>query len=229
MSRSNPIPTNPAKRYFKWSGSKGKLMYYDKEKQQEVEVKLPFTFLVLDQLATITGFNEQDKSSYWSNEVRSIAKEELVVRTSNGTKQSGLYKDLADVRSKGAKYAKSVYLAFEDNGEYVIGNLKAAGAALTSWIEFSNKVVVTNGKVSLTGSEEAKKGATTYFTPTFLWSSSDTDQDEIANDLDKELQVYLSQYLAAAHFNRTGEEETVADNVITDIGDDPINLDDIPF
>lgn len=158
--------------------------------------------MVLDQLATITGFSDQDQSSYWSNEVRSVAKEKLTVKTSKGVQQTGLYKDLAEVRSKGAKYAKSVYVAFDDGDGLVIGNIKMAGAALTSWIEFSRKYVVMNGKVSVTGSEEAKKGATVYYIPTFAWTPSDTGEDEVAIDLDKELQSYLSQYLNAAQFDR---------------------------
>lgn len=206
MSRSNPTPTNPARRFFKWSGSKGELGYYDKEKQQEIPVTLPFTFLVLDQLATITGFCELDASQYWSNEVRSVAKEELTVRTSKGTKQVGLYKELADVRSSGAKYAKSIYIAYQEDGEFVIGNFKASGAALTAWIELSNKHAVGNGKVALTGSEEAKKGATTYYVPTFEWLHAEADEDRAAIELDKELQIYLSQYLSAAKFDRVHNE-----------------------
>lgn len=204
MSRSNPTPTNPAKRFFKWSGSKGKLVYYDKEKQVEVEVSLPFEFLVLDQLATITGYNEQDQSNYWSNEVRSVAKEELTVRTAKGTKEIGLYKDLTDVRSKGAKYAKSVYISYKDGDGFQLGNLKASGAALTAWIELSNKHQVENGKIVLTGAEEAKKGATTYFVPLFEWKNSDSTEDEVAIELDKELQVYLSQYLSVPKYDRNG-------------------------
>jgi hypothetical protein len=199
MSRSNPTPTNPATRFFKWSGSSGKLVYWDKEKQEEIEVKLPFSFLVLDQLATITGYCEQDQSQYWSNEVRSVAREELTVKTQRGVKQSGFYSDLADVRSKGAKYAKSVYVAFEEDGEFVIGNLKASGAALTAWIELGKKCIVENGKVVLTGSETAKKGATTYHVPLFEYDHSTPEEDREAIRLDKELQVYLSQYLASNH------------------------------
>lgn len=209
MSRSNPTPTNPAKRFLTWKGSKGILVYWDKEKEAEVEVKLPFTFLVLDQLATITGYCEPDESSYWSNEVRSVAKEELTVKTSRGTKQVGLYKDLADVRSKGAKYAKSIYIAYFDGDEMVIGNIKASGAALTAWIEFSNKSVVANGKVTLTGAEEAKKGTTVYFVPTFEWSNSTSDDDQLAIELDKELQVYLSLYLSPPSFDRAHQEDLV--------------------
>jgi len=198
MSRSQPTLTNPAKRFFRWSGSKGKLTYYDKEAQKEIEVAFPFTFLVLDQLATMTGFHEQDQSTYWSNEVRSVAKEEFTVRTSKGVKQTGLYKDLADVRAKGAKYAKSVYIAFYDKGELHLGNLKASGAALTAWIELGKRHAVEHGKVRLNGAEAATKGATKYFVPTFEWDSSTSEEDSIAIELDKELQHYLGQYLNAA-------------------------------
>jgi len=200
MSRSNPQLTNPAKRYFKWSGSTGELSYYDKEKKEDFVVHLPFRFLVLDQLATITGFSEPDQSSYWSNEVRSVAREEFSVRTSKGNKQSGFYRDLTDVRSKGAKYTKSIYIAYHQSGEdgWVIGNLKASGAALTAWIEFSKECIVENGKIVLTGSTEATKGSNTYRIPTFEYFASDAEEDGIAIDLDKELQIYLSQYLAVA-------------------------------
>lgn len=223
MSRSNPTPTNPAKRFFSWKGSTGKLVYWDKEKEAEVEVKLPFSFFVLDQLATVTGFCEPDGSSYWSNEVRSVAKEELTVRTSNGTKAIGLYKDLADVRSKGAKYAKSIYIAYMDtqNGELTIGNIKASGAALTAWIEFSNNHIVMNGKVSITGSTQEKKGATTYFVPTFEWSHSEKEEDEIAITLDKELQIYLSQYLTVAQFDRANQEPVHTDEDMPSDLDEP--------
>lgn len=211
MSRSNPTPTNPAHRFFKWSGSTGNLVYYDKEKQEEIIVKLPFEFLVLDELATIAGFCEPDQSNYWSNEVRSVAKEELTVKTSAGTKQTGLYRELADVRSKGAKYAKSIYLAYKDavEDDWVIGNLKAYGAALTAWIELSQKHQLSLGKIILRGSEEAKKGTTTYYTPVFEWTHAETLEDEAAKALDKILQTYLSQYLTAPkedNWEREAEE-----------------------
>jgi hypothetical protein len=196
MSRSTPTLTNPSKHFFRWKD--GKITYYSKEKQSDIEVKLPFEFLVLDQLATITGFCEPDNSGYWSNEVRKVAEEPFTVKTGKGVKQSGLYKDLTDVRSKGAKYAKSIYIAYFDP-EYdalVIGNMQVSGASLTAWIDASKKYVVDNGKLRITGATEATKGKVTFYVPTFEWLPSETVEDETAIKLDKELQVYLSQYLA---------------------------------
>jgi len=209
MSRSQPTATNPATRFFQWKGGEGKLEFYDKEQAKRINVPLPFEFLVLDELATITGFCEPDESGYWSNEVRSVAKEELTVRTAKGTKQVGLYKDLADVRSKGAKYAKSIYIVYKTKEGYEIGNIKASGAALTAWIEFGNKYVVQNGKVTLTGAEEAKKGTNTYWTPVFEYSSATKEEDAEAINLDVDLQVYLSQYLAARPETARHEDDAI--------------------
>ena len=207
MSRSQPDLTNPAQHFLKWSGSKGTLAWWNKDLKVEVPVKLPFKFLVLDELATITGYSDQDSSGYWSNEVRSVAREELHVKTAKGTKQVGLYKDLADVRSKGAKYAKSVYIAHKVGDDYVIGNIKVSGAALTSWIELSGAHKVQNGKVTLTGSTEGTKGATTFKIPTFEYDHADDEENAVAIKLDRELQIYLSQYFAATQPNHVEAAE----------------------
>jgi hypothetical protein len=207
MSRSNPTLENPAKRFFTWKGGAGKLVWYDKEAKQEVEVKQPFSFMVLDQLATITGYDDKDESGYWSNEVRSVAKEPFTVKTAKGIKEVGLYKDLA-VRKWGAKYAKSIYIAYKEGDVWVIGNLKASGAALTAWIEFGRKYNPNEGKVAIVASEEATKGATKYHIPVFEWSASDSNENDIAIGLDQTLQTYLNQYLTARRNVFGTDEET---------------------
>ena len=216
MSRSQPANENPAKRFFRWSGSKGQLAYWDKELKKDIPVKLPFEFLVLDQLATITGYSDQDSSGFWSNEVRSTKRDPFTVKTSAGTKEVGLYADLAESRSKGAKYAQSIYMSFKENEEdgFVIGNIKASGACLNAWIELSKKCAIGNGKVRLTGSIEGKKGRNTYQIPVFEWDHSEDDEDKIAIELDKELQVYLSQYLSK---NATSDDEAWPSKQVDDI------------
>lgn len=207
MSRSQPTLTNPSQHFFSWSGSRGQLEWYDKDNQKNVPVKIPFTFLVLDELATIVGYDDQAGTGYYSNEVRSVAREEFHVKAKGGTREVGLYANLK-VRAKGAKYAKSIYIAHQINGEWVIGNIKASGAALTAWIELGQKHQLGNGKISLTGSTEATKGATKYQVPTFEWSNSETEEDTEAVKLDKELQIYLSHYFAMQH---TVQEEIPSD------------------
>jgi hypothetical protein len=197
MSRSEPTLANPAQHFFQWAGSRGKLEWYDKTNQKRVEVRMPFEFLVLDELATMTGYSKLDASPYFANEVRNTTKEPFTVKTTKGVKQVGLYKDLADVRAKGAKYAKSVYIAHKDaTGEYVVGNIKMSGSALTAWIEFGRNHVVQHGKIILKPGAKLTAPTGDYYPPVFEWVHSSSDEDSTAQKLDKGLQEYLRQYQA---------------------------------
>ena len=223
MSRSSPTVTNPANRFFEWSGGDGTLSYYDKEAKEKVNVPLPFEFLVLDELATLTGWSDEAQSNWHSNEVRSIAKEQLVARTwDGGLSETGYYKEMTVARSKGAKYAKSIYIAYLTENGHVLGNLKLSGTGLTAWIEFSKGKHVQQGKCILTGSVEGKKGRVTFQQPVFEYVHSDSDEDEIAIALDKELQIYLNQYLAAKTEDAAWPSDFVEDDVVDDApsGDD---------
>lgn len=201
MSRSNPTAKNPAVRFMQWRGGfdgGGQLSYYDKEAEENIFVPLPFTFVVLDELNTITGFSEKDQSSFWSNEVRNLQKDDLFVRTKSGVIDRGLYANISErIKSKGAKYAKSVYVAFKDDtGEFAIGNIKFSGAALTSWIELQKKFNVEQCAVMLTDEpKQGKKGATKYWIPVFETQAVSASTEKVALDLDNELQNYLSVYL----------------------------------
>lgn len=203
MSLSQPQIKNPATRYLRWSGGEekgGVLTYWDKEAEEEKTVDLPFSFIVLDELNTITGFSEADHSGYWSNEVRNITKDVLTVRTGSGVKGRGTYKsaEIESLKSTGAKYAKSIYIAFKDEtGELAIGNFKASGAALTEWIEFNKKYDISKCAVSLTGSDgPKKKGSIKYFVPIFEGQEMSTETLEAAKKLDQELQQYLRSALS---------------------------------
>ena len=124
MSRSNPTVKNPATRFFQWRGGAeafkakdgktthegGRVTWYDKEAQQENEMALPMTFIVLDELTTITGYSEKDQSGFWSNEVRNLSNEKLIVKTKSGTVARGVYGDISEnIKGRGAKYAVSAY------------------------------------------------------------------------------------------------------------------------
>jgi hypothetical protein len=200
MSRSNPTLTNPAQHFLTWKD--GRLSWYSKERDARVPVKFPFEFMVIDQLATITGYSKRDKSGYWSNEVRNVTKEEFIVRTKHGIAQSGLYKELADIRAKGAKYAKSIYIVHKVGEGYIIGNIKASGSALTAWIEFSDTCKVEHGKIRLTGAKQETGELGDYFSPVFEWDHTTPEEDQIAIDMDSELQAYLRQYFIAAAIDR---------------------------
>lgn len=208
MSRSNPNleNNNPATRFFEWSGSEGKIKYYDKVNKENVFVGLPFTFLVLDQLNTITGYSDTDQSGFWSNEVRDLNVAPLTVKTKAGIKKVALYADLADILNQGAKYAKSIYIAFHDqDGHLEIGNFKASGSSIGAWIDYCKEHDPYDGAITIKSAAEATKGANTYFIPHIVHHNGLTKETENkAMELDIHLQKYLKNYLQKPHdFTRT--------------------------
>ena len=194
MSRSNNVTLKtPCVRFFDWSGSEGKLRHYDREKKENIYVDLPFTFLVLDRLHTVGGYCDAERSGFWGNEVRDITNDPITVRTKAGVVATGAWKQLPAVT--GLKYAQSIYIAFKDErGELVIGNLKASGAFVSSWIEFTRSRNIYEGAIAITGATEARKGATKYYTPIFAARQVSEETDTKAKALDATLQEYLVAY-----------------------------------
>lgn len=231
MSLSQDRPTNPARLFLKVKS--GAVSYYDKESQENVKVPTPFEFIVLDQLATVKGWSDQDESGYWSNEVRSVGRDVLTVRTKKGMKEQGIWKDIkGSVGIAGAKYHSSIYIASKGRDGLELNNLSLTGAALNAWIEFTQKNKINTNKVVLSGWSDAKKGSVSYKVSVFEAVPMGDEEKAEAIALDQQLQAYLNEY-----FNYTpdeGHDEHSAksvekDTVIEDIDDEPINLEDIPF
>lgn len=222
--------TNPALRFLKVKS--GAVSFYDKESQENVNVPTPLEFIVLDQLSTVKGWSDQDESGFWSNEVRSVGHDILNVRTKNGLKEAGLWRDIKGKPSvAGAKYHASIYIATKGKDGLEINNLSLTGAALNAWIEFTQKNKVNANKVVLSGWSDAKKGSVSYKVPVFEAVPMPEDEKQEAIKLDEELQVYLTEYFAYKP-EEDGEDAPKAkqDVVVDDIDEDtPINLDDIPF
>lgn len=203
----NPNPTNPAVKFINWTGD-GNFRFYEPATKNEGVFDLPFTFLVLDQLNTIAGFSDDDNSGFWANEVRDIRSDMLTVRTKNGVRKTALYADLTDVMAAGAKFAKSIYIAYyDDDKNLTIGNLKATGSFLGEWFDFGKANELYEIAVEVAGAEPAKKGKTEYFTPVLKARSISTETDDLAGDLQKQVQKYLNDYLL-----KPVEEETQNDN-----------------
>lgn len=258
MSFSNPQLTNPAQHFFRWKGGEGKLEFYDKEKEESITVPLPFEFIPIDQLATITGFSKTAQSGYYSNEVRSTLKDEFVVKLKGQTVFTGLYKNDQGIAQlpKGAAYTTSLYIVHKNKaGEYITGNIKITGSALGPWIEFNKGKVIGNGKVVMTKGEKQTSPVGDFYPPEFTYEHLTDEDYKAAMEADKELQIYLNQYLSAPKVDETVSDEPTYDKedlplttqadeddqaaidrakraddvVIEDLGGEPINLDDIPF
>jgi hypothetical protein len=210
MSRSNNTEiTSPVKRYYEWVGSKGCLKYFDKtkgEKGENVEVALPFTFLVLDQLNTIKGFSDKDQSGFWANEVRDITREKLTVRNKKGVVATGLYKEMAAVLNMGAEYCKSVYIACKGaDGKLEICNISMKGSSIGPWIDLCKGRDIYKSAITISGATAAKKGKTDYFIPQFTLKTVTPESDAAAIELDKELQEYLKAYFQRSNTQQVEE------------------------
>lgn len=211
MSRSNPEVKliNPAKRFFEWNGEKGGFKYYDKEKKENIPVKFPFTFIVLDCLATVSGYSKIEKSSFWSNEVRKkeLKTKPLMVRSKNGAVCEGVWEKIKG-KETGMKFCESVYIAFMESGSLQIGNIKMVGAALTAWINYvsgekdekgkaiSSPHDVMKGAVVVTGMKEGVNGNVTYQMPVFGPRELKPETEAQVSEMDKALQMYLAEYFS---------------------------------
>lgn len=202
MSRKDEFKnenTNPAKRFLEWKSDLECFSYYDKDKEERVEVKLPFKFLTLKEMQTVKGWNDASESAIFSNEVKYISTEELNVRSfKGGTIAKGLYKNIrSQIHDAGGHYVKSIYIMVED-GE--IWNLQLKGSAVSEWSEFTKKTRSRLGDewVEVTNAEKRKKGAINYTVPVFRFNTSlDNEQGEQADLVYATLKLYMDAYLTS--------------------------------
>lgn len=192
--------SNPATKFIDWKSNDKCFSYYDKEKQENVLVPLPFKFLVLDEMHTIKGWNDATSSGIYSNEVKFISKEVMNVKPFKGNEiAKGLYKDIKEkVKSAGGHYVKSIYVMLEDGS---LANLQLKGSAVQKWGEFTQKTRnrLPDEWVEVAKAIEGKKGAVKFYTPEFRFERSISDSEaDLADEAFNILESYLKTYLAKA-------------------------------
>jgi hypothetical protein len=240
MSLSNPKMTNPATKFVEFKGDKGIFQYYDKtlDEPKNVELTMPFFFIVLDELSTISGYSDRYESAFYSNEVHSLSDEILKVKSfKGGFSVTGKYADIKnELFAAGAKFAKSIYaMLIKSNTEFELIHFKLTGAAFGAWIE--KKFNTQQYGITVKSIAEGQKGAVKYKMPVFdkvnipkekimLW--------ETAIEMDRQLQVYLKAYKAGQIENM--EIKEISENQIEvqptkavsqSLSDMPV--DDLPF
>lgn len=230
MSRSNPTENsapNPATRWFEWNGEVGNVRYYDKEAKANVEVGLPFTFIVLDELGSVKGWNEASKSGIYSNEVRDTRQDVLIVKAfKGGTLAEGLYKDIRDhvtSKSVGGQFTMNCYIAFKTGQALMMGAIQFKGATLGAWMEFrkAHRAEILTKAVRMTGFTEGKKGRITFRVPVFTLAELAPESNAAAVALDITLQTYLKAYLS-----RTKRDQV--DTPVPHVRDEDIGEDEPP-
>lgn len=207
--------TNPASKFIDWKSNDKCFSYYDKETKENVSLPLPFKFLVLDELHTIKGWNDATQSAIYSNEVKWISKDELIVKPFKGNEiAKGLYKDIKEkVKSAGAHYVKSVYCMLEDGS---IANLQLKGAACQSYGDFTAKTRsrLSDEWVEVSTAAEGKKGAVKYTTPEFKFQKCLSDSEaDLADEAFNILESYLKTYLIKSEPVESIETEIEEDDL----------------
>ena len=219
MSRKSEFQTkspNPAQMFLEWKSEKQCFSYWDKEKQQNVDVKLPLTFLTLMERHTVKGWHDASESAIYANEVEYISTETLNVRSfKGGTIAEGLYKDIkSEVLSAGGHYTNSIYVMLKDG---TIANIQLKGSGVQSWQEFVQKTRsrLPDEWVTVTGADERKKGRVKYSVPVFEFNKSLSKKEaEMADAAYDELKEYMESYKKAPIEDLTPkqyEEEAIED------------------
>jgi len=197
MSKSNPKIENPCTKFIDFKSDKGRFFYYDKVKEEQIDVPLPIYFTVLDELSTISGYNKKNDCGIYSNEIHSTGTEVLRVKTFKGGESViGLYKDIKDsIKAMGGKYTKSVYtLLIHPDKTTELVNFKFKGASFSAWLE--KKIDGLNSIIGIVDLIEETNGATTYQVPVFQAFKLSPELNQRAIHADEILQDYLKEYKA---------------------------------
>jgi hypothetical protein len=262
MSRTNPNQIgspNPCTRWHEWDGSNGLVRYYDKErantdgtKGATVNLKLPFTFIMLDELATVKGWHDASDSGITSNEVRDTRTDVMVVRAhKGGVIATGLYADIRDrVSVAGGNFTANIYIAYRDGEQLRLGSIQFKGVALKNWMEFkkTNAKALWEQAVQIVSYKDGKKGNISFRSPTFALRECSQATNDAAGELQKVIAEYLKEYFArtksvqAAHAPQHQPQASAPahppmddpnyDHALTDeppTGDEPPPSDDVPF
>lgn len=201
--------SNPSTKFIEWKSNDKCFNYYDKEAQKNVEIPLPFKFLVLDELHCIKGWNDASSSNIYSNEVKFISKEVMTVKPFKGNEiAKGYYKDIKDkVVAAGGHYTKSIYVMLEDGS---LANISLKGSGVQKWGDFTQKTRnrLSDEWVTVAKAEDGKKGAVKFSTPSFSFANSISDAEaDLADEAFNILESYLKTYLAKAEPTIVEEEE----------------------
>lgn len=209
--------SNPASKFLSWKSNDKAFAYYDKDKQENVLVKLPLKMVFLEHYHTVKGWNDKTESGIYSNEVYAIGSEEVSVKAFKGGEiASGLYKDIKPkIQAAGGVYHRSVYVMLEDGS---IANLSIKGSAVSSYSDFykENNHLLDNQWFLVDKAIDGKKGAVKFSTPNFLIGEVLTR--------DEDAQVVKAAAILQDHINNYNAKE-----VVSDVVEEPIEADDLDF
>lgn len=202
MSRSAPNDhaPNPASKFFEWSSEVGRFRNYDKEQKKKIDQPSPWSFVLLDQMATVRGWHEPSKSGIYSNEVRDTRSEVMLVRAhKGGTLAEGVYQQIkARAKEAGGRFTANIYCAYKVGDKLKIGAVQLRGLGLREWSKFvkENRKAVYEKAIKVSAGAKEKVGKNEAIIPAFSLMDLSEEMNKQAVLLDIELQEYLKAYLA---------------------------------
>lgn len=215
--------TNPAKKFYKWESDNKTFSFYNKEKKENILIKLPFEFVTLGRpLVTVKGYNSKLKKGIYSNEVQSV-NDELTVRYFDKNIDpiaSGKWNDIKDtVDAKGAKYHLSIY-GYDLKSKEII-NISIKGMGVGKWYELQKNwgQRLADEIVEIKSYKDGKSGSNDFTYPVFSLkrSISDTELDEVLDAL-AALKGFLKEYFAknGVEINDDDELKPIEPEIETD-------------
>ncbi|SDG72773.1 hypothetical protein SAMN04487996_12292 [Dyadobacter soli] len=125
---------NPSQFYLEWNSEKSSFCYYSTEEQGRIPFDLPFRFLALKFMNTITGWDSNARKQIYSNEISDTRMEHFRVAYRDGsTIATGLYSDIKDdLVAVGGRFTRSIY-AMTPKG--AIANIKLTGGQMFNFGE----------------------------------------------------------------------------------------------
>lgn len=218
---------NPATKFIvaKCGDEQGNFEHYEKDEndpKKGVSVLIDFSkdgFFVLDyELASIRGWNDDDKYSIYSNEIRTSGMDwaesqilTVMKKPQNGKKTllaKGNYSSIKDeIKKADGKFNRCVY-AMNSKGELI--HLSLLGVAFASFMENIENASseIHQRWIHVKEWKEGKRGAVKYLKPIFSYGEKISDKDyNQAEKLDTILQEYLDGYLKSQGEHLEEKEE----------------------
>lgn len=214
LEKKTEKKSKPVDFYAKYKSKEKAFVYYNGS--EEVPIEMPFKFAVINQYATVTGYNQKNSCGVFSNEVRNTKRETLTVRTwkpEGNIIAEGFWNEIKPtVVAQGGAYTRSIYAVLEDGTPV---NLQVAKSASQEWSSFckefgggyDNPNFDTNW-VEMTGAENRKNGSIEYSVPQFSFGKKITaKQDELIQPHVKNIGEYMEAYFSIVKEPETTEQE----------------------
>lgn len=183
---------SPINMYFDWKSDKeakiGTFKGWNKELEVEVKV-IPEEFILLETTSCVKGWDSNNNCGIFSNEIRSVRNEELIIKSFKGWEiYKGLY-DKEKVKTLDCKFNKGIIVQEWDliNEYYLAWGALLAFNEQTQWLDYQNY------KIKFDWVEEKKKGAVVYYIPKWtLWSKITDKEREVAMNSVELLNEYFN-------------------------------------